>query len=252
MKYVGVDIGKWKCRAAVMNPEGVLIDEFAFNNDHQGIEDLASKLTPEDRVVMESTGSVWTNLYDALDERNVPVVLANPLKTRATASARIKTDKVDARILAHLLRGDLVAECYVPPRLDHGLDAFSRKQVVDIPRVIDAVADDLRHPHILLCLIHQTWQHPDVVGVVGGDLHGDHLMGLGVDGEVKLHVLALLAVYPLHPAPGLVDLDAGGVDGYRDGLSRLPEAPVGAEVQAEDALPEAGVVSLWEGWYESV
>ena len=58
MKYVGVDIGKWRCRAAVMDPEGVLIDEFAFNNDHQGIEDLASKLTPEDRVVMESTGSV--------------------------------------------------------------------------------------------------------------------------------------------------------------------------------------------------
>ena len=39
----------------------------------------------------------------------------NPLKTRAIASVRIKTDKVDARILAHLLREDLVAECYVPP-----------------------------------------------------------------------------------------------------------------------------------------
>jgi len=28
-----VDIGKWRCRAAVMNSEGVLIDEFTFNND---------------------------------------------------------------------------------------------------------------------------------------------------------------------------------------------------------------------------
>jgi transposase len=65
---------------------------------------------------MESTGSVWSNLYNHLDERHIPVTLANPLKTRAIASARIKTDKVDARILAHLLRGDLVAECYVPPR----------------------------------------------------------------------------------------------------------------------------------------
>jgi len=116
MRYVGVDVGKWRCRAAVMDPEGTVIDEFAFNNDAEGIRDLASRLTTEDRVVMESTGSVWTNLYDALDERKVPVVLANPLKTRAIASARIKTDKVDARILAHLLRGDLVAECYVPPR----------------------------------------------------------------------------------------------------------------------------------------
>jgi hypothetical protein len=92
MRYVGVDIGKWRCRAALMDPEGTVIDEFAFNNDADGIHDLASRLTTEDRVVMESTGSVWTNLYDALDERKVPVVLANPLKTRAIASARIKTD----------------------------------------------------------------------------------------------------------------------------------------------------------------
>jgi transposase len=116
MRYVGVDIGKWKCRAAVMDPEGSIIEEFTFPNDAEGIHDLASRLTTEDRVVMESTGSVWETLYNHLDERRIPVVLANPLKTKAIASARIKTDKVDARILAHLLRGDLVAECYVPPR----------------------------------------------------------------------------------------------------------------------------------------
>ena len=56
------------------------------------MEELASRLTPEDRVVMESTGSVWSNLYDLLEERKVPTVLANPLRTRAIASARIKTD----------------------------------------------------------------------------------------------------------------------------------------------------------------
>jgi len=102
VRYVGIDIGKWKCGAAIMDPEGVIVDEFAFTNDTQGIENLASRLTPEDRVVMESTGSVWSTLYDRLDERHVPVVLANPLKTRAIVSARIKSDKVDARILTHL------------------------------------------------------------------------------------------------------------------------------------------------------
>ena len=99
-----------------MNPDGVVVDEFTFPNDAEGIHDLASRLTTEDRVVMESTGIVWSTLYNNLDERHIPVTLANPLKTRAIASARIKTDKVDARILAHLLRGDLVAECYVPPK----------------------------------------------------------------------------------------------------------------------------------------
>jgi transposase len=126
VRYVGIDIGKWKCNAAVMDPEGVIVEEFTFANDHAGLEELASRLTPEDRVVMESTGSVWSNLYNLLDEKHVPVVLANPLKTRAIASARIKTDKVDARILTHLLRSNLVAECYVPPRSLRELRALVR------------------------------------------------------------------------------------------------------------------------------
>ena len=42
--------------------------------------------------------------------------LSNPFKTRAIAGARIKTDKLDARTLAQLLRADLVAECYVPEK----------------------------------------------------------------------------------------------------------------------------------------
>ena len=44
------------------------------------------------------------------------MVLANPLQTKAIAHGRIKSDKVDARILAHLLRADLIPECYVPPK----------------------------------------------------------------------------------------------------------------------------------------
>jgi len=43
-------------------------------------------------------------------------VLAHPFKTKAIASARIKSDSVDARILAHLLRADLIPESYVPSK----------------------------------------------------------------------------------------------------------------------------------------
>ena len=116
VRYVGIDVGKQKCRAAIMDQGGSIINEFTFTNNHQGIEHVASRLTMDDRVVIESTGSVWTNLYNRFDERHIPVVLANPLKTRAIASARIKSDKIDARILAHLLRTDLIAESYVLPK----------------------------------------------------------------------------------------------------------------------------------------
>ena len=93
-RFVGLDIGKWKCRAAMMNREGLILDEFTFPNNYEGIESLTAKLTVQDRVVMESTGSVWTNLYDRLDDRHIHVSLANPLKTKAIASAKIKSDKV--------------------------------------------------------------------------------------------------------------------------------------------------------------
>lgn len=65
---------------------------------------------------MESS-CVWYNIYSYLSEKkHLNVVLSNPIKTRAIASAKIKTDKLDAVKLANLLRGGYIAECYVPDR----------------------------------------------------------------------------------------------------------------------------------------
>ena len=116
MMYVGVDVGKSRCRAALMDAQGKIVKELSFGNNSDGINSLSSMLTMDDRVVMESTGAYWLDLYNHLDDLHISVVLANPLKTKAIASARIKSDKVDARILAHLLRTDLIPECYVPPK----------------------------------------------------------------------------------------------------------------------------------------
>jgi transposase len=99
-----------------MNSEGKIVKELNFSNNSNGIASLTQLLSMDDKVVMESTGPYWLDLYNQLDELHIPVVLANPLKTKAIASARIKSDKVDARILAHLLRTDLIPECYVPPK----------------------------------------------------------------------------------------------------------------------------------------
>jgi transposase len=49
-----------------------------------------------------------------LEERGLPVTLAHPLRTKAIASARIKTDELDAKTLAHLLRANLVPMAYIP------------------------------------------------------------------------------------------------------------------------------------------
>jgi len=64
---------------------------------------------------MESSG-MWYNIYECLSKRHLDVRLSNPAKTRAIASAKIKTDKLDAVKLADLLRGGYIAECYIPTR----------------------------------------------------------------------------------------------------------------------------------------
>ena len=41
-------------------------------------------------------------------------MVSNPLKTRAIAEAKVKTDKVDARILAQLLAADFLPPVWLP------------------------------------------------------------------------------------------------------------------------------------------
>ena len=65
---------------------------------------------------MESTANMWIVLYDMLTEQGLDVSLANPLKTRVIAEAKIKYDKLDAAVLADLAGADLVSKCYVPDK----------------------------------------------------------------------------------------------------------------------------------------
>ena len=116
MRYIGVDVGKKRCQACIMDEQGGVVDEFLFENTFEGIRRLLERVPDRAcKAVLESTGNLWLRIYEALEEQGVEVKLANPYKTKAIAEARIKTDKLSARILAHLLRADLVAECYVAP-----------------------------------------------------------------------------------------------------------------------------------------
>jgi transposase len=54
-------------------------------------------------------------MYDTLERLGCRVELAHPLKVRAIASARIKTDRIDANILCDLRRANLLPTSYVPP-----------------------------------------------------------------------------------------------------------------------------------------
>jgi len=54
LRYVGVDVGKRKCRAAVVDEDGVLIKEFSFVNDFSGIEGFVRELSARARMLLNS------------------------------------------------------------------------------------------------------------------------------------------------------------------------------------------------------
>ena len=51
--------------------------------------------------------------YELVKHHVAAIKLAHPLKVRAIASARIKTDRIDSRILAELLSADLIPEAHL-------------------------------------------------------------------------------------------------------------------------------------------
>jgi len=66
-------------------------------------------------VTLEAS-QFWYPVYEAIEPFVHEIKLAHPLKVRAIAEARIKTDKIDSEVLAHLLRTDLLPTAYIPPK----------------------------------------------------------------------------------------------------------------------------------------
>jgi len=113
-RYIGLDIHKHYSVIAGVDREGkVLLPPVRV--EHADLEIwLKKNLFPEDWVVIESTTNAW-HVYDLLEPLAEHVVVANPIKVKQIAQARVKTDVRDTLILARLLAANLVPEVWVPP-----------------------------------------------------------------------------------------------------------------------------------------
>lgn len=120
MEYVALDVGKRRLVCCVMNPDGSAEEEEgpypSTLSDAARFAGYAVERYGECKAVVESAGNLWLEAYEAFEPKGVEVKPANPVKTRAVAEARVKTDRVDARALAHPLRAELIAGCYAPGR----------------------------------------------------------------------------------------------------------------------------------------
>jgi transposase len=79
---------------------------------------FADSLGAGDEVALEATGNSWA-VAAVLARRGVTVVVSNPFKTRAIAEARVKTDKIDAAVLAGLLAANFLPAVWTPDEGTH-------------------------------------------------------------------------------------------------------------------------------------
>ncbi len=54
MDHLGIDVGKRKCRAAIKDDKGKILDEFFFGNDINGINNLLSRLRSKKTYVTQA------------------------------------------------------------------------------------------------------------------------------------------------------------------------------------------------------
>lgn len=114
MSYsIGIDAHRRYSQISIMRDDGKVVERKKINNDRKSFKEALMPYSGNgSKAVLESTWN-WGLLYDIVNDCIDEVKLAHPLKVKAIASARIKTDKISADILAHLLRSDLIPECYV-------------------------------------------------------------------------------------------------------------------------------------------
>ena len=113
MWYIGIDLHRATVVMAAVNDGGEAMDAITIScEDTAAIVEAAKKLRPF-RAVIEASGTYrW--LYDLLRPYGT-ILLAHPLRLRAMIQRRSKTDKLDAQLLANLLRINQIPLAYIPP-----------------------------------------------------------------------------------------------------------------------------------------
>jgi transposase len=99
MNSVGIDLHRNRSQVAVIDGEGELTLSRRIVNGRDTFLELLAGLEGESRIAVEATYG-WEWLAELLEDAGYEIHLAHPLRTRAIAAARVKTDAVDARTLA--------------------------------------------------------------------------------------------------------------------------------------------------------
>jgi hypothetical protein len=140
MVYVGVDLHRKRSHVVALSDEGDVLLTKRIDSRPDDMLRVFGELDPQPiEVAFEATFG-WSWFADLLADAGIPAHMAHPLATKAISSARVKTDSVDAKTLAHLLRFEPA-----PGSLDRAAGGQGGQTSRQGPHLAAAAADP---PHV--------------------------------------------------------------------------------------------------------
>src|SRR5919112_1512077 len=162
MRVVGLDIHRVFAEA-VMLEDGVVrrLGRIGMTRDH--LAAFARRLTRDDHVVVEATGNA-TAVAEVIRPHVGRVAIANPRQVRLIAEARIKTDVIDATVLARLYASGFLPEVWVPDQDTLALrrQVTRRNQIVRQRARLKTIIQSILHAHLV-----PPCPHADLLGPKG-------------------------------------------------------------------------------------
>jgi transposase len=188
-RCIGLDVHREFAQVAVWE-DGLVRQAGQIALCDETLRIFADSLGPEDEVAIEATCNTQA-IVRLLEPQVGRVIVSNPQKTRAIAEAKVKTDKVDAQVLAQLLAADYLPSVWVA---DQGTQALRRQ----VSRRAHIVRQRTRIKNQVQAILHRNLiprcPAADLFGVKGRCWLSDQLL----PADEELAVSALLRQLDFH------------------------------------------------------
>ena len=162
MRVIGMDIHRTFAAAVMIDGDRLIrLGRIKMSRDH--LAAFAAKLTSEDHLVIEATGNAHA-VVEAVAPFVGRVILANPRQVHLIAKARIKTDVIDATVLARLYASGFLPEVWVPDQRTLRLrrQVTRRNQIVRQRVRLKTMIQAILHAHLV-----PQCPHADILGPKG-------------------------------------------------------------------------------------
>jgi transposase len=155
MRIIGLDIHRTFAEAVAWeNGKLRRLGRVDMRRDRLGA--FAAKLSKEDVVVIEATGNAAA-VASVVGPHVKRVVIANPMQVRAIAHAKIKTDTIDAGVLAQLYASGFLPEVWIADETTQALrrQVTRRNQLVRQRSRLKNIIQSILHAHLIPSCPHQ-------------------------------------------------------------------------------------------------